>query len=98
MISFYLNQTAKWKVKGVVNKHNEVTFADPTDIDCRFEYKRKMVRDKLGQTVISEATMFTQSAVKPDDLITYDNRDWVVISVADEVGLSGSVEFYEVMM
>lgn len=98
MISAYTNQTAGWKVKGAVNEYNEATFADPVTIDCRFEYKRRMVRNKEGQEVISEATMFTKSAVKPDDLVTYDSIDWVVITVANEVGLDGSVAFYEVMM
>lgn len=98
MISIYTNQTAFWKAEVSVNEYNEPTYADPVTIDCRFEYKRRMVRNKQGQEVISEATMFTRSPVIPDDLITFDSRDWVVISVAIEVRLDGTILFYEVMM
>lgn len=99
MIKAYLNQSAGWQAnKHEPNQYNESTYADPVSIPCRFEYKRRMVRNKQGQEVISEATMFTEKPVKPDDLITFDNIDWVVITVANEVGLNGSVAFYEVMM
>lgn len=98
MINSYLHQSAGWQAKGIVNENNEATFAAPVTIDCRFEYRRKMVRNRQGQEVISEATMFTKSPVIPDDLIIFDSRDWVVISVANEAGLDGTVLFYEVMM
>lgn len=98
MISAYMNQAAIWKAVTSNDQYNEPTYADAVDIDCRFEYKRKMVRNKEGQEVVSEATMFTKSAVKPDDVITYYEIDWTVLVVANEVGLDGTVEFYEVNM
>lgn len=99
MIEAYTNQSAGWQInKKEPNQYNEPTYEDSVDIDCRFEYKRRMVRNKQGQEVISEATLFTKSAVKPDDLITFDEIDWVVLAVANEVGLDGSIAFYEVLM
>lgn len=98
MISAYMNQSASWKAVTSVDEYNEASYTDPSNIDCRFEYKRKMVRSKEGQEVVSEATLFTKSAVKPDDVITYDEINWTVLAVANEVGLDGTVEFYEVNM
>lgn len=98
MISAYFNQSASWKAVIETDQYNEPTYADPADVDCRFEYKRKMVRNKEGQEVISEATLFTKSPIKPDDVITYDEIDWTILAVANEVGLDGTVEFYEVNM
>lgn len=104
MIGDYANQTVIWQAVQmldgvpVVNEYNEPTHATPVNIYCRFEFKRRMVRDKQGQQVISEARLFTESHVKPDDLITFDGIDWPVIAVADQPGLDGDIEFYEVMM
>lgn len=98
MIEAYTNQTAVWKAKGEVNQYNEPTYADPVTIKCRIEYKNRMVRNKQGQEIISESTIITKSPVKSDDIITFDDTDWVVIISAPQAGLGGSTEFYEVMM
>lgn len=97
MITDYLNQTATWKTVSSVNEYNEPTFTSTT-ITCRMEYKRQMVRDAEGQEVVSEATLYTLSAVLPGDIITYSARDWSVITVADEAQLDGSVMFRAVYM
>ena len=82
MLDVYMNQTVVWKSKSSTNEYNEATFTS-TSIPARFEYKRKTVRDKLGIQVISEAVCYTESAIQPDDLITYDGKDWKVISVSN---------------
>ncbi len=97
MITDYLNQTATWKTVTSVNEYNEPTFTSAT-IACRMEYKRQMVRDSQGQEVVSEATLYTLSAVKPGDVITYDSRDWSVLTVASEAQLDGTVLFRAVYM
>jgi hypothetical protein len=98
MITEYMNQAVIWKAKGAVNDSNEPTYAADATIACRFEYKRRLVRNKTGEQVISEARLFTESPVKPDDLITFDSIDWVVIAVANQPDLDGTVLFYEVNM
>ena len=97
MISEYLNQTVTLKVKGVVNSYNEPSYTS-SSIKARFEYKRRMTRDALGQTIVSLATCYTTTQVKPDDLISYDGVDWVVLNVANIVDLFGSISHYEVML
>ncbi len=97
MITDYLNQSATWKTVASVNEYNEPTFTNTT-ITCRMEYKRQMVRDAQGQEVVSEATLYTTSAVLPGDVITYSSRDWSVLTVADEAELDGSILFRAVYM
>lgn len=97
MLDTYLNQTVTWKAVSSVNDCNEKTTTS-TSISARFQFNRKIVRNSVGETVISEAQCFTESAVKPGDLINFDNVDWTVISVQDNVDLEGNVLFYEVML
>jgi hypothetical protein len=97
MLDIYFNQTITWKSVTSVNEYNEPTTTS-TSIPARFEYKRKRVRNKEGVEVISEAQCLTASLVQEGDLITYDGIDWPVISVQDNVDLSGNVLFYEVML
>jgi hypothetical protein len=97
MLGDYLNQSITLKSKTTVDAYNQATYTTST-IKARFEYKRKMVTDKTGQQVISEAQCYTTTQVKPDDVITYDGVDRPVISAQDCVGIDGTVMFYEVML
>ena len=95
--SEYFNQDVTWKSRTSVNAYNEPTYTSST-IKARFEYKRKLIRDATGEEVVSMATCFTQSAVEPEDTITFGGIDWRVISVSAEVDLFGNVNHYEVMV
>ena len=97
MIDLYLNQTVTLKSKSSVNAYNESTYTSST-IKARFEYKRKMVRNRQGEEVISEASVYTTTQVKPDDVINFDSVDWQVITVENCVDLNGNVNHYEVML
>lgn len=92
----YCNQKIVWKKKDTTNKYNKSSYLADKTIDARFEYKRKLVRAKNGESVISEARLFTETAVRPDDIIVYDDIDWLVISVQNNIGLDGSIEGFEV--
>lgn len=97
MISEYLNQTVSLKTKGAVNTYNEPTYST-SSIKARFEYKRRMIRTSTGESIVSMATCFTKTLIKPDDIITYDSIDWVVLAVSNQVDLFGNVSHYEVML
>ncbi len=97
MIQEYLNQTVTLKTKGVVNAYNEPSYSS-TSIKARFEYKRRMTRNALGEIIVSLATCYTTTQVKPDDLIVFDGVDWVVLTVANVVDLFGNSSHYEVML
>ncbi len=98
MLSGYCNQVVGWKSKTGQNEYNEPIYASSVSINVRFEYKRRLVRNKQGQEVVSEARVFTEYPLKPDDLITYDSRDWPVISVSNLADLDGQITGYEVSL
>lgn len=97
MLSSYLNQSVTLKSKASVNAYNEATYTTST-VKARFEYKRRMVTDREGQQVVSDAQCYTVTQVKPDDVIVYDGINWPVIVVQDHVGIDGTVMYYEVML
>lgn len=97
MISTYLNQSITWKSKGAVNEYNEAA-STTTTIKGRFEYRRKMVRSRTGQDIVSEAQCYTKAVILPDDIITFDNQDWIVHDVRNIVDLFGKISHYEVIL
>ena len=91
MIDNYTNQSMSLKHATSISEYNEKTYTTTT-IYGRKETGSKMVRNTLGEEVVSTACIFTKSAVVVNDLI--DNS--LVISVETLVGLDGNVKFYEV--
>lgn len=96
MIEAYLNQTAIWHQVTGKNAHAEPIFADPVNIKVRWEGKRRLVRNKDGHEIVSEARVFCLEAIKPEDLIEYDDRKWPVITASPIPGLDGEVSHREV--
>ena len=95
MINNYLNQTATWHYVTGKNNYGEPTFGSKT-INCRWEGKRRLVRNKDGQEVVSEARVFCVEAIKPGDELEYDGRSWPVIAVSVVPGLDGAESHKEV--
>jgi hypothetical protein len=93
-----MNQTAVWKRKTGVNEYNEQSFAADETIYCRIEYKGRMVRDSQKQQIMSEISVYTVSAVKPDDVIVIDSVEYPVLTVANQADLDGDILFYEVRL
>lgn len=98
MISRYTNQTVSHKGTSTCDEYCQSVYVTAVNILARYEYDRKIVKDKEGKEVISEARCFTQTAVKPDDVITFDSKNWTVIAVKNQVDLNGVVKFYEVRL
>lgn len=97
MLDDYANQSIVWKQKQSTNDFNDPVYSSTT-IMARFVYKRKMIRDRYGQEKISEAQCYTKSPVKPDDVLVFDNIDWVVQEVTNTTDFGGKVEYYKVML
>lgn len=97
MIKEYLNQTAILKTTTGYNEYGEPVASEKT-IPCRFEMKRKLVRDKQGNEVVSEATMYCIEPVSPDDRVVYNGKEYAVISVLETVDLDGNIIYYEVAL
>jgi hypothetical protein len=95
MIEGYLNQRAVWKRVVGQNMYGEPETKQKA-IKVRWEGKRRLVRDNQGREVVSEARVFCVDAVKPGDILKYEDRDWPVISVSIVPGLDGSESHREV--
>lgn len=95
MIDSYLNHTAIWRKKIDVNDFNEPMFAPDQTISCRVDYKRKMVRNKEGQEVVSEGTIICSVKIKADDVIVYGEDEMILMTGRPWDDLFGSTLFYE---
>lgn len=95
MIQDYLNQIATWKRVTGQNMYGEPK-TEEKEIKVRWEGRRRLVRDKDGQEVVSEAQVFCIEPVKPGDILKYEDRDWPVIAVSIVPGLDGAENHREV--
>lgn len=93
----FMNQDITIKNNFSTNKYNESTYNTST-IKGRFEYDRKLIKNSLGEEKISEAVLYTKSAINPDDVIHFDNIDWEIMKVDNKIGLQGNIQFYEVRL
>lgn len=92
MMSDYYDATGEWKHIASTDDYNQSTYTTKT-VPCRIVDKMKLVRDKNGVQVVSMSTVFTDDAIKVDDL--FNGR--VVISVKT-MDLLDSLEGYEVYL
>lgn len=95
MIEQYLNQTATWKQATGLNEYGEPIITSQT-IKVRWEGKRRLVRDKQGQEVVSEARVFCLEPVQPGDILMYNGKEWPVIAVSEIPDLDGNIIYREV--
>ena len=89
MLDFYTNQTIPWRKKTGVRDNGAPLFAPASDIRGRFEYSRRLIIDAKGERVVSEARAYTKAPVAPGDTLTWDGREWIILAVRTEYGLSG---------
>ena len=92
-MALYLNQNVTWKSKTGQDFHNEPAY-DSSTITARKEQKRRMVRDAQGEEVVSQTTVYTQSAIGMEDKID----DEQVINVGEWIDRDGSIVGYEVFI
>lgn len=93
MIESYMNQNLIWKHSVSVNEYNESTYSVMT-IKGRKETGLKLVKNKLGEDVLSSSRVFTQTAVSIDDLID----DSEVINLETLIDIDGTTGFYTVYL
>lgn len=94
MIRDYLNQTAVLKSTTGYDGYGDPITEEKT-ISVRWEGKRRLVRDRQGREVVSEARFFCIDKVKPDDIVNYGG-EWAIIAVSEIVDIDGNFSHYEV--
>jgi hypothetical protein len=94
MIAEYLNQTATWKRVIGENEWAE-PITETQTIKVRWEGKRRLVRDKKGQEIVSEARFFCLEDVQTGDIIEYEGREWTILTVSEKVDFDGNLIYRE---
>lgn len=97
MLRDYLNQTVTHKSVLSVNDYNEKTYST-VSIKGRFIYKREVMRNADNEDVVSDAILYTETAINEKDVITHDSKDWVVRRVYPYKFFDGSTMGYKVML
>lgn len=98
MIDTYLTQTMTVRAVSGRSLSGDPILVDTTNVKCRVEYSRQLVRNQTGTEVTSEATVFTTHPVKLDDVLVIGGREWPIISISSVPDLSGSTLFREVSL
>lgn len=104
MMKSYLNQTATWKkvitdaVTGEIvrDRYGQPTFEEGISIPVRWEGKMRLVKNAKGQEVVSEARVFCDVAISPEDIITYGGRDYSIINFTVLPSFTGTSVYREV--
>lgn len=95
MIANYLNQTATWYKAGKLDMYGAPSYTEQK-IKVRWEFKRRLVRNKEGIEVVSECRVFCQEPVKAGDKLKYGDATYPVINYSILPTLDGSELYREV--
>jgi len=94
----YLNQTAAWihysSAAPTFDSYGNPTNYTTSTIRCRTERYNRLARDKEGREVVSDTTVYTQSAVVVGDMIEARK----VLNVSDWPDFDGSIVGYEAVL
>lgn len=89
-----LNQKVTWAAITGHNAYNKPTMAPPETIPARKERRVRLVRNNLGEEVVSNTTVYCQKPIQPQEEL--DGA--IVLSVADWVDGAGNVVGCEVYL
>ena len=77
------------------------TYGTPRTVTCRVEHTRKLVRDRMGDEVVAESTIYVLPILQdgsravdvftPESLVTVDGREAQVIGCASHRGQGAPV-------
>lgn len=77
-------------------------YGAPVELVCRIEPKRRMVRNRQGQEVVSDATVFlepgTEQTVTPESRFTWAGRTYTVLEVRPYPGPNGETHHVEALL
>lgn len=97
MITGYLNQSLQIKRKISIDAYGKAAYSASETLKARVEEKRSLVRDKTGNQVVSQATIFVSGSVGLEDRVIFsDGREFPVIVVLSMPSFTGDVEYWQV--
>lgn len=72
--------------------------ATAATIKGRLEFCSRILVDRDGKNVQSEAILYTPEVVNKGDLIIYGTREWPALEVTECRGLFGGIDYYKVRL
>ena len=97
MPTIYFNQTIRWGKTIKVNAYGEPEL-EWKDIKGRWQDKVNLIRDKEGKEIVCLAKLFCSDPIRADDILEFQGREWVVLSVTPITRLDGSESHREVYL
>ncbi|MGI6579936.1 MAG: hypothetical protein ACOX3H_06835 [Saccharofermentanales bacterium] len=91
LIGMALNQQIQWQRYEGTNDYGQPQYEAVKEIDCRISYQTKLVINKNGEEVKSNAMITTLEPVGISDRLIIDGRDFIVIDVKAPVTFSGHI-------
>lgn len=95
MISLYCSQTAQLERRTGYGDTGEAEYADPVDIQLRYEGGKKLIRSADGEAVASTSRIMTVDEVAEGDRVTVDGNTFYVMKATPAIGLNGNPLFWE---
>lgn len=76
------------------------TYDTPKQEKCRFEPKNKLVRDREGNELVSNGTVFffPEANVPPESRVTIEEKQYTVIDSAPQTGPFGKTHHIEAVL
>lgn len=97
MIKSYLTQTATLYRSQGRDGHGKKIFDVGTVVKVRWTGKRTTTRQLNGEYVIAESTVYLLEPVTINDKFNYKGKDYVFISVSEQLDLNGKASHWEVL-
>ena len=76
-----LKDSAVLKTVNGSDENNRPNIIALDEIDCKIEFKKSITISATGEELTSSGRLFTESVVKPDDILEIKNQEFKVISV-----------------
>lgn len=90
-----LNQDAIWHKTTGKNVYNEPV-STPISIKVRWEDRKRVIRNKKGETVQSQGFVLCLEPVTEEDYLEFNERKWPIALVDDPPDINGKVTLREV--
>lgn len=91
-----MNQPVLWEPKIDTNGYGQPIYGGPKKVFVRWEDTINVVKNNMGEEFVSSAMIFTFSALKEDDRLTYEGVSYVIRKASRIPGGDGSIHHREV--
>lgn len=98
MIDDYSTEGIIWKLKTGTSFNGRPEFGESVSVKGRVVFKRRIVKNNLGQEVVSEVTVYTSAKINAGDYLTIEDKDLEVIISDPKKDLDSDEMYREVLL